>query len=164
MADVVNPASSAKPQVRIIGIYPVEITKSILLENARLEFGDGRFYLDDILQLSDDEFAERFKDIYLVEIGIDQPDALFDPGHFTQEESGRPPDSWQVAYDEKYLDFEGSSVQPKPAPGDKIRFAFFFHSPNLNQPLLTPYGAVELPRPTAMPDRLRTLFRYTVPC
>ena len=110
----------------------MEITKSILLENARLEFGDGRFYLDDILQLNDDEFVERFKDIFVVEIEIEQPDALFDPGQFTQEESGRPPDSWQVAYDEKYLDFEGLSAQPKPAPGDRIRIAFFFHTPKFN--------------------------------
>ena len=64
----------------------MEITKSILLDNARLEFGDGRFYLDDILKLNDDEFAERFNDIYVIEIEIEQPDALFDPGQFTQEE------------------------------------------------------------------------------
>jgi len=164
MADIVNQAPSEKPQIHVIGIYPVEITKSILLENARLEFGDGRFYLDDILQLSDDAFAEHFEEIYLVEIGIDRLDALFDPERFTQEESGTPPDSWQVAYDEKYLDSEGASVQPKPASGDRIRLAFFFHSPNLNQPLLTPYRAVELPMPTPMPERLRNLFRYVPPC
>jgi hypothetical protein len=164
MAGVVDQEAPGKPRVRVIGIYPVEIDKSILLDNARLEFGEGRFYLDDILELSDDEFAERFNDIYLFEVEIDEPDASFDPGLFTQEDAGRPRDDWQVAYDEKYLNVEGSSIQPKPAPGEKIRIGFFFHAPKLNQPLLTQYGAIELPMPMAMPERLRNLFRYVPPC
>jgi hypothetical protein len=164
MARVAEQGSPGKPRVRIIGIYPVEIDKLILLENARLEFGEGRFYLNDILELSDDEFAERFEGIYLFEVEIDEPDALFDLGLFTQEELGKNRDYWQVAYDEKYLNRDGSSVQPKPGTGEKIRVAFFFHSPHFEQPLLTQYGPVQLPTPTDMPERLRKLFRYVPPC
>lgn len=156
---------SGTGRIEVVGVHPVEITRATLLENARLEFGDGRFNLDDLLyELNDDEFDERFRNTYLIEMKIEPDDSLFDPSQLTQEAPGRSPDSWQVAYDEKYLDPDGVSVRPKPAPGDEIRLAFFFHSLNLKQPLLTPYGATELPVPTVMPPRLRELFRYVPPC
>ena len=148
--------------VKVLGIHPVQISKETLLENARLEFGN-RFNLDDILTLDDGAFRDRFSNVYLVEVLIEQLDSNFDPGTFTQEQAGAPRDNWQVPYDEKFLDADGMSKQSPQSGLSSTRLAFFMHDLNLSRPLQTQYGPVSLPQPTPMPVRLSSLFRYFPP-
>jgi hypothetical protein len=150
--------------IRVVGVYPVEVTKAGLLEDARIDFGEGNFYLDDLLGLDDNEFSEHFKEIFLIEVIGDEPGADFDVGAFTQAAPGQSPDAWQVAYDEKFLDSEGSSVCSAPMSSGAVRLAFFFHHLDQRRPLLGPDCALRLPEPTPMPQRLRNLFRYLLPC
>jgi hypothetical protein len=67
--------------------------------------------------------------------------------------------------DERVLDARGETVvadcetldaRPDALSGD-VRFVFFFHYLDLDQPLLTPYGAAPLPKETSLPERLSAL-------
>src|SRR5579859_4473725 len=80
-------------------------------------------------------------------------------GDFTQELPGRARENWQVAYDEWLLNSEGTAGALAPIPGpveaaSDIRVAFFFHYLDPSRPIMTPGGAVALPKPVARPDRL----------
>jgi hypothetical protein len=150
-------------RIDIIEIHPVLLTKAAIVESARLEFGEGKSNFDDILDLNDEEFADRFSDLYLIEVRIDNPDSQFDPGKFTQALPGFPRDSWQVAYDEKFLNDDGTEVIDRPPSSMGLRMGFFFHFVELEEPLTTPYGILRLPVPTRMPERLKQLFRYIPP-
>lgn len=144
-----------RPQVSIIGLHPVSLTKAALLDNAISEFGEGNYSLADILDLDDTDFAERFADLYLVEVRIDQPDDAFDPSQLQQGD--------QVAYDEKLLNEGGTAALKSALSRSSIRLGFFLHFVDPSEPLSTPYGEVALPTPTPMPQRLARLFRYVPP-
>ena len=144
-----------KPQISIIGLHPVLLTKAALLDNVLSEFGDGNFNLADVIELDDAGFAERFADLYLIEVRVERPDSAFDPGELEQ--------GGQVAYDEKYLNDDGTEALKAPLPNSSIRLGFFLHFVDFQEPLSTPYGPVRLPTPTPMPQRLARLFRYVVP-
>jgi hypothetical protein len=81
-------------------------------------------------------------------------------GKFQQEEKGLSKDYWQIAYDEKFLNANGTEVIDEPSIGESVRFAFYLHFVKLDQPLLIPYGKITLLKPTAMPNRLKNLFKY----
>jgi hypothetical protein len=82
----------------------------------------------------------------------------------TQPASGLPGSGWQAPVDPHLLDAGGNSGQPLdgdaaravPSPA---RLAFFFHFLQLDRPLLTPLGPLQLPAPTPRPARLAFL-RY----
>ena len=100
---------------------------------------------------------------HLIEL-IVRADA-FDVGRITQEEPGVPENNWQVAWDAKILDASGETVvadtwslpEPDLIPAGETRFAFFFHHLDISRPLLTPLGDIQLPEPSALPDRLRVV-------
>jgi hypothetical protein len=75
-----------------------------------------------------------------------------DFGEITQAVDGQDQSYWQVAYDERHVENsnEGST------------YTFFFHYLDLNAPLLSPFGPLALPSPTALPDRLQ-LITYESP-
>jgi hypothetical protein len=153
-----------KPKISIIGVHPVCLTKTTLIANAVVEIGEGKFNLKDVTDdLSDREFAERFANLCLIEICVDHPDSRFDVGKLQQSTPGLPPDFWQVAYDEKYLTEDGTKKGEKPDGSSNLRLGFFLHSVDFERPLITPYGKLNLPAPTRMPQRLVQLFRYIPP-
>ena len=99
-------------------------------------------------------------DVHLVEVAVDAPPGEVNVGAFQQEDPALPPDSWQVAYNEWYLDEEGNPLSEFEYEGDPTsatRLAFFLHFVDFARPLLTPFGPVALPQPNPLPDRLREI-------
>lgn len=109
--------------------------------------------------------------VHLVEMVVSDSDGEFKIGDITQEWPDKDQSSWQVAYDEKVLTSDGSAVLFDPwfPDGDvskhwlgNVRFAFFFHYLNFNQPLQTPFGDVAVTDATKRPPRLKFL-KYESP-
>ncbi len=90
--------------------------------------------------------------VHLIVLLIEGDFEGFDFGKVTQETEGQPKANWQVAWDERLLE---------KAEG-KARYAFFFHYLNLEKPLLTPAGTLQLPRPTRVPPHLQDI-KYESP-
>ena len=115
------------PNVQVVGVYPVDAPEPCHLVELRVSGSEGRF----------------------------------DVSQFTQEDD-RPRIDWQVAYAEKLLDASGDSIEWAlwNGPGDEVpwsgdlRLAFFFHYLDFARPLRTPFGPVDLPAPSPLPDRL----------
>lgn len=85
--------------------------------------------------------------VHLIELLVDGDADGFDFGEVTQELADQPKPNWQVAYDERVLQESDGS----------IRYAFFFHYVYFDKPLLTPAGALPLPKPTQVPAHLRDI-------
>jgi len=100
---------------------------------------------------------------YLIELRVNGPG--FDLNDVTQEQEGVWRDDWQSPWDEKLLGSDGGTVVaeahefdvPGVVPGDTARVAFFFHHLDLNRPLKTGFGDVELPPETPRPARLASV-------
>lgn len=110
--------------------------------------------------------AEAAEPCHLIEVLVTTDSDAVDFGAFKQPLPGRPESDWQVAYDEVVLNREGSAgepVSPQTTLVRTTRAAFFLHYLDLNSPLATPLGAVQLPPPTPRPPRL-TFIRYESPC
>jgi hypothetical protein len=94
---------------------------------------------------------------------------------FRQEDPGVRPENWQVAYDDRFLDGEGTSfiserwatswrpLDPAAAEPARSRLIFFIHFLRFDRPLGTPYGLVDLPPPSSMPERLARILAYEPP-
>ena len=101
---------------------------------------------------------------YLVELRVGPELPPLDLTAVTQPDSGLPGSGWQAPVDPHLLDADGNSGQPleedaaRPVP-TPARLAFFFHFLQLDRPLLTPLGPLQLPVPTPRPARLAFL-RY----
>ena len=108
-------------------------------------------------------------DVHLIEVLISVPPSCVDVSSFTQKDDNLPTDSWQVAYDELYLNKEGTRVigafgdQDKLSGETETRIVFFMHYLDLSRPLQTPFGDVPLMEPTNMPARLRGKVKYSEP-
>jgi hypothetical protein len=86
--------------------------------------------------------------VHLIEVSIEGGDVDgFDFGEVPQEIPDRPKLNWQVPYDERVISESDG----------KARVLFFFHYLDLNKPLLTPAGALALPRPKKIPPRLKDI-------
>lgn len=108
------------------------------------------------------------QDCFLVEMVVAESASMPDFSDFTQPVAHLPRAEWQVPYDEKLLDQDGTKVvadpweRPAPSCPAKTRMAFFFHDLDPSAPLQTPFGEARLPSPTPMPPRLAML-RYEAP-
>jgi hypothetical protein len=104
----------------------------------------------------------QLQSLVLIELTLTNRDNRFDVSHFTQEISGQPEDTWQVAYDESFLTMDGGSRLGSEMPQDasELRMTFFIHYWDPTKPLLSSYGEIECPQPTAMPKRLSKLVPY----
>jgi hypothetical protein len=97
---------------------------------------------------------------HLVEVEISDHVGRVNVRGFTQEWPGKPPSSWQVAWDERVLNGDGTEdvagrfPREVVANGAALRLAFFFHYFDLSRPLLTPAGCVSLPPAVRRPERL----------
>jgi hypothetical protein len=104
--------------------------------------------------------VDSSSEVHLIEVEVDSLPAEVDVGLFTQEDPTLPRASWQVAYDERYLNQDGTEAgcSPSDAPGGApTRFVFFLHFIDFNRPIRTPGGEVMLPPPEPTPDRLRQI-------
>jgi hypothetical protein len=107
---------------------------------------------------------------HLVEMRIDDCDGVFEIGEITQADSKLERANWQVPYDERLISSDGhelltESFEAQDRPElwrGSVRLGFFFHLLNFYQPLLTPFGELELPRPSPLPERL-SAFTYEEP-
>lgn len=105
------------------------------------------------------------EDVHLIELKIDTKPSDVNVEGFTQEIEGVSKDDWQVAYDEYYLNDEGSKVIGdffnKPVEDlTPTRIAFFLYFVDFTMPLLTPFGEVNLPSPLPMPKRLKDIIEF----
>jgi hypothetical protein len=107
---------------------------------------------------------EAHEPVHLIELVV-RNSTGFDPASFSQPDPDQPEENWQVAYDERALNESGDtpitgsfelSRRPDLLKGD-VRLAFFMHYLDPTRPLMTPFGAVELPNPTDRPPRLSTI-------
>jgi hypothetical protein len=115
----------------------------------------------------------RNPDVDLVEIEIDRPPSKVDLDKFTQEDQNVDRSSWQVPYDERFLNSDGTdeiserwavgwSARPGVKEARTTRLVFFFHFLDAKRPLVTPDGKVALPSRTKRPSRLAFL-KYEPP-
>ena len=109
---------------------------------------------------------EASPNVHLIELIINVPPNKVDVFSFTQRDDILPRDSWQVPYDEFYLNKEGTKVIGRFGDQDKLseetgtRIAFFMHYINFNKALLSQFGETLLLRPTHMPERLSKIINY----
>jgi hypothetical protein len=108
------------------------------------------------------------KDAHLIEVLVNARSSDFDVGKFTQENPSLPQDSWQVAWNEHYLNERGDTVIGDyfEKPSDDIestRLVFYLFGVDFERPLLTPFGPVRLPEPTPMPKRLEKIVHFVEP-
>ncbi|MCA9399879.1 MAG: hypothetical protein KC618_09020 [Candidatus Omnitrophica bacterium] len=105
-------------------------------------------------------------DVHLIEVDVLLREDDFDVGGFSQEDSSLSRDLWQVAYDEHYLNSEGTEVIEEPEEfksGQRLRMAFFFYFLDFSKVLITPYGSFEIPKSVTMPDRLSRIVKFEPP-
>lgn len=105
------------------------------------------------------------KDIYLIEIGINERPKFVDLCLFYQKDYDLPKDDWQTPYDERFLTDDGTIIigdflNKNYIPGDKTRVVFFMLLENLSIPLSTPYGEINLINVQPMPERLLRIISY----
>lgn len=124
------------PRIKAIGVYPVEADEPV----------------------------------HLIELSVFGAQGVFNVGAITQETSGQPCANWQCPYMEQILSASGEDVladdyeaskRPELWKGD-MRLAFFFHYLDFERPLLTPFGEVQLPTATELPERL-SMMEYEQP-
>ena len=96
----------------------------------------------------------NYPDVHLIEVHVESPRSAVDVGAFSQADPALAPDSWQVAYDERFLNSPEST---------RSRLIFFFHFVRFDRPLKSPFGDAALPTPTPMPPRLASIVRYEPP-
>ena len=81
---------------------------------------------------------------HLCELVVENASYDIEFGEFTQPIVGRDRSYWQVPYDERLI-----------SKTKEFRsYVFFFHYLDIAQPMQSPFGALELPEPTARPARL----------
>ena len=110
--------------------------------------------------------AETEDPVYLIEAVIDLPPQAVDMSGFLIKEKHVPPQDWQTAYNEQYLNKDGTRVIGNYVNHSSlgtvpVRVAFFLYLEDLSAPLSTPYGDVALPTPEALPRRLRDLLDFS---
>lgn len=102
---------------------------------------------------------------YLVELAIKGGSGVFPVVEITQEVAGEARENWQVPYAEQLLSSDGGEILSEPFEAEDdpdlwsgdFRLAFFFHHLDLSKPLVTPFGSLPLPKPSAVPSRLRDI-------
>jgi hypothetical protein len=150
------------PTIQVLGVYRLNVTDELVREQHSILYPDS---LGVSRAISERQIREQLESVVLIEALVLDRNSRFDVGDFTQAQVGVPRDSWQVAWAEAYLSFDGTSLavnrwSPAPTSGD-LRIAFFIHGWNPASPLLSSYGEVtSCPQPQPMPDRLAQLVPF----
>jgi hypothetical protein len=113
--------------------------------------------------------VQESKNVHMIEVLVNARPSEFDVGKFTQENPSLARDNWQVAWDEHYLNEAGDAVigdyfdKPSDDDTESTRLVFYLFGIDFARPLLTPFGPVPLPKPTAMPKRLKEIVHFVEP-
>ena len=105
---------------------------------------------------------EQKSDVHLIELIINSSPSDIDVSSFTQKDEKIPEDNWQAAFYEYYLNEEGTEVigdnlNYKSIKDEKTRMTFFMYFLDFDKPLLSQFGEISLPEPTALPERLKNI-------
>ncbi len=134
--------------ITILGVHKVDPSQAILDEALELQWGDE--LEGDELKAAQQQVADHFSRLFLIEVKLMPPDADLDWGEFTQAQDDVDESEWQVAYDERPVDEEAGT------------WTFFLHQVDLTRPIHTPLGARSLPAATPRPAHLQSV-EYEVP-
>lgn len=144
-----------KPKIEILGAYKLEFADEQIRQFIEDSFGDAldETEKEEMLTAKRDELAS----VVAFDIRVTNADRKFDVGDFTQ------PDSDQVAYDEVYLSPDGHSIESNSKPKDPTNFRvyFFLHFVDKQKPLLSSYGALDIPELKPLPDYLKRIHPFT---
>jgi hypothetical protein len=152
------------PELNIAGVYRLNVTPALVAA----QFAELYGYEMTPAQTKQAmiQCNEQLKSVVLIELLVSNPDERFSLRDFTQPQNGVPQDSWQAAYNETYLTFNGESViktKFNELPTESCyRCAFFFHFFDDEAPLRTSYGDLDCPAAESMPERLERLAPFIV--
>lgn len=154
---------------KIVGVYPIEFSDE-WFQKYWVSLGEEEGSYDD---MSDEEraeedayYAEMFREnmeaLHVIEIEADRPITRSDVDLFTQDaEKGMMS---QVAYMEVWLDDAGRPIKSDwRRPQETSRVAFYLHFVDFEKPLYGPWGRMELPAPSELPERLQQFLAYERP-
>lgn len=116
----------------------------------------------------EEQLRRHMDDAAVLEVLVSNPDANFEVGAFAQPDPSRPENSWQVAWNEKFLTFDGEKLldvsqrQTKP-DAKQYRVVFVIHHWKRGLPLKSSYGELALPSMQPLPERLWRLTPYELP-
>jgi hypothetical protein len=104
-------------------------------------------------------------DVHLIELNINISPSDLCVSSFTQKDDNLSKDNWQTAYDEHFLNEDGTqvmgtSIEQDSLIGDKTRMAFFMYFIDFNKPLISQYGEFLLPEPSHIPERLSEIIIF----
>ena len=104
-------------------------------------------------------YMNHMSDVFLIELKLDIPANEVNVSSFTQQDDLLSKEYWQVAYDEHFLNEDGTKVIGRFTDHSNLdrvetRIAFFMYFVDVNKPLISQYGEVILSTPTSMPERL----------
>jgi hypothetical protein len=120
----------------------------------------------EIVALSPEELSERreyfeqeFAGVAQVEVLVENPDECFKIGGFQQVDPSVPSSRWQVAWNERFLTFDGMRVLGEYSFNElptqsRYRVAFFVHAWRHELGLNSTYGPLSLPPLSPIPERL----------
>jgi hypothetical protein len=112
-------------------------------------------------------FEQEFAGVAQVEVLVEDPDALFKVGDFQQVDPSAPSSRWQVAWNEKFLTFDGAQVLGEYSFNElptesRYRITFFVHAWRHDLGLNSSYGPVSLPPLSPIPERVWQLAPFEV--
>lgn len=99
---------------------------------------------------------------HLIELAVFDGNGTFDLTKITQVVSDLEPASWQCPYLERIVSVDGLEILTDLDEAEELphlwygnyRLVFFFHFLDFSKPLRTPFGELNIPRESALPDRL----------
>lgn len=107
-------------------------------------------------------------DVTLLELVINKKANEIDIAEFTQEIENEPRLNWQAPFGEKYLSIDGEIII-----GDDFylpefltnttRLTFFLYFLDLQKPLMTPFGKLQLTQKQEQPNRIKNLITFESP-
>lgn len=109
--------------------------------------------------------VEDEEDVYLIELIINDAPSNVDASMIVQKDPRFDEDDWQAAYDEHYLNSDGTKIigdfiNQKTLNTPNTRMVFYMYLESFDIPLSTQYGELEFIDPTELPSRLEKILSY----
>ena len=141
-------------KIEIVGVYKVPVTDELFQKAMETKFGSGLSFFEKLSAKK--TIKAELSSVVLVEVIIKNPSPSINISDFSQ------PDSDQVAYDEAFLNRDGTSIlsRSKMPDGDDVRLVFFLHFYDPSKPIKSSCGILPASNPTDMPPRLKELVPY----
>ncbi len=137
-------ATSMSQELFVIrGVHHYPVSDETFQETVELLYGEDLSSQEQ--KEAEQQVREHFAALYVLEVSGDALSEDFSWSEVTQENAEIARDNWQTPYDERPVGLDGK------------RWAFFFHFLRLDKPLLTPFGPMQLPALTPLPDHLKDI-------